>query len=33
MFTVTERAGEKIKEFLKDREGTQSIRLFLADGG
>ncbi len=33
MFAVTEKAGEKIKEFLKDREGVQAIRIFLAGGG
>jgi hypothetical protein len=33
MFAVTEKAGEKIKEFLKDREDAQAIRIFLAGGG
>ena len=33
MFAVSEKAGTKIKEFLKDREGVNAIRLFIAGGG
>ena len=33
MFEVTEKASEKIKEFLEGREGTQSIRILVTDGG
>lgn len=33
MFTVTEKADEKIQEFFKDREEEPIIRIFLAQGG
>jgi iron-sulfur cluster assembly protein len=33
MFEVTEKASEKIKEFLDGREGIQSIRILVTDGG
>jgi Fe-S cluster assembly iron-binding protein IscA len=33
MFEVTEKANEMIHEFLKDREDTPSIRIFLSQGG
>lgn len=33
MFEVSEEALEKIKEFLKGREGTQSIRILMTERG
>jgi Fe-S cluster assembly iron-binding protein IscA len=33
MLQVTEKASEKIKDFLKDKEGPANIRVFLAQGG
>ena len=33
MFEVTEKASEMIKEYLKDKEGTSSIRIMLSQGG
>jgi len=33
MFEVTEKAGEMINDFLKDREGVHAIRIFMAGGG
>ncbi len=33
MFEVTERANEKIKGFLKDKEEPSYIRVFLSQGG
>lgn len=33
MFEITEKATEMIHEFLKDREDTSSIRIFLSQGG
>jgi iron-sulfur cluster assembly protein len=33
MFELSEEASEKIKQFLEGREGPQSIRILLTDGG
>lgn len=33
MFEVTHKAGEMIKDYLKDQETMPSIRLFLNAGG
>ena len=33
MFEVTEKASEKIKELLKDREEIPGIRIVLSQGG
>lgn len=33
MFEVTDKATEMIKEFLKNREGGQAIRILMAGGG
>jgi len=33
MFEVTEKASEKIKEILKDKEEVPSIRIVLSQGG
>lgn len=33
MFDVTEKAGEVIKEFLVGKEGPNSIRIMLMEGG
>lgn len=33
MFEVTEKASEKIKEFLDEQKGTKSIRILVTDGG
>ena len=33
MFEVTEKASEKIKDFLKDREEYPAIRIMLSQGG
>lgn len=33
MFQVTEKAVEKIKEFLKDRGDEHTIRLMMNEGG
>lgn len=33
MFEVSEEASEKIKQFLEGREGLQSIRILMTEGG
>ena len=33
MFQVTEKASEMIQDFLKDRQDSTYIRLFLSQGG
>jgi Fe-S cluster assembly iron-binding protein IscA len=33
MFEITEKANEKIKEFLKDKEDIPAIRVMLSQGG
>jgi Fe-S cluster assembly iron-binding protein IscA len=33
MFSVSEKATEMIKEFLKDRPETPSIRVLMQEGG
>jgi Fe-S cluster assembly iron-binding protein IscA len=33
MFEVSQEASEKIKQFLKGREGLQSIRILKTEGG
>src|SRR5271157_5569009 len=33
MFEVSEEASEKIKQFLKGREGLQAIRVLMTEGG
>jgi iron-sulfur cluster assembly protein len=33
MFSVSEKASEMIKEFLKDREEAPSIRILMQEGG
>jgi len=33
MFTVTEKASEMIKDFLKDKDESTHIRVFLTQGG
>ncbi|MDD5203798.1 MAG: IscA/HesB family protein [Desulfobacterales bacterium] len=33
MFEVSEEASEKIREFLEGREGLQSIRIVMTEGG
>ena len=33
MFTVSEKASDAIKEFLKDREDAPSIRVLMQEGG
>ena len=33
MFEVSEEASEKIKQFLEGREGIQSIRILMTEGG
>jgi Fe-S cluster assembly iron-binding protein IscA len=33
MFEVSEKASEVIKQFLKEREGSQSIRVLMTEGG
>lgn len=33
MFQVTEKASEMIKGFLKDKEESSYIRVFLSQGG
>ncbi len=33
MFTVSEKASEMIKEFLKDRTEAPSIRVLMQEGG
>lgn len=33
MLQVTEKAGEMIKDFLKDQADTSYIRVFLSQGG
>jgi iron-sulfur cluster assembly protein len=33
MFEISEEASEKIKQFLEGREGLQSIRILMTEGG
>ena len=33
MLEITEKAIEMIKDFLKDREETQTVRIMLSQGG
>jgi len=33
MFEVSEEASEKIKQFLEGREGLQTIRVLMTEGG
>jgi Fe-S cluster assembly iron-binding protein IscA len=33
MFTISEKASEIIKDFLKNKEENSNIRVFLAEGG
>ncbi len=33
MFDVSEEASEKIKQFLEGREGLQTIRVLITEGG
>jgi Fe-S cluster assembly iron-binding protein IscA len=33
MFSVSEKASEMIKDFLKDRSETPSIRVVMQEGG
>jgi Fe-S cluster assembly iron-binding protein IscA len=33
MFEVSEEASEKIKQFLEGREGLQTIRILMTEGG
>ena len=33
MFTVSEKASEMIKDFLKDKDDNSFIRVFLTQGG
>ena len=33
MFEVTDKAGEMIKEYLKDQDEIPSIRVYLNSGG
>jgi len=33
MFEITDKANEMILDFLKDREDSPSIRIFLSQGG
>ena len=33
MLTVTEKANEKITDFLKEQKDPSYIRLFLSEGG
>lgn len=33
MFEVTEKASDKIKEILKDKEDVHGIRIVLSQGG
>jgi len=33
MFSVTEKASEMIKEFLKNRTESPSIRVLMQEGG
>ena len=33
MFEVSEEASEKIRQFLEGREGLQSIRILMTEGG
>jgi len=33
MFKVSEEASEKIRQFLEGREGLQSIRILMTEGG
>jgi Fe-S cluster assembly iron-binding protein IscA len=33
VFEVTEEASDKIKQFLEGREGLQTIRVLMTEGG
>jgi Fe-S cluster assembly iron-binding protein IscA len=33
MFTVTEKANEMIKDFMKNRKESQPIRVMIFEGG
>jgi iron-sulfur cluster assembly protein len=33
MFEVSEEASERISQFLKEKEGLQSIRILMTEGG
>jgi Fe-S cluster assembly iron-binding protein IscA len=33
MFEITEKASDKLKELLKDREDIPGIRIVLSQGG
>jgi Fe-S cluster assembly iron-binding protein IscA len=33
MFEISEKASEKIREFLNGREGPQSVRIMMDEGG
>jgi Fe-S cluster assembly iron-binding protein IscA len=33
MFQVSEKAAEMIKEYLKDNQSPQSIRILMSEGG
>ena len=33
MFELTEHASEKIRQFLEGKEGLQSIRILMTEGG
>ncbi len=33
MFTVTEKANEMIKDFMKNRPGPASVRVMMMQGG
>jgi Fe-S cluster assembly iron-binding protein IscA len=33
MFTISEKASDMIKEFLKDRKDAPSIRVLMQEGG
>jgi hypothetical protein len=33
MLQVSEKASEMIKQYLKDVEGTHSIRIIMSEGG
>ncbi len=33
MFEVSEKAGEAILQFLEGREGSQTVRITLNEGG
>ncbi len=33
MFQVSDKASDVIKKFLAGREGNQSIRIYMSEGG